>query len=293
MSKWTKEKCHEEALKYNNRTDFRKNSRGAYNYSYNNNILDDVCSHMNTKKCKPMNYWNKINCKYIALKYINICDFRENDNVAYVTSCRKKWLNDITKHMDLSTNNKDRCIYIYEFEDNKVYIGLTYNFKRRHAKHMKDIDSVVFKNKDKIINFYQLTDYINVDIAKEKEQYYIDLYKQNYNVLNKQKGGGIGSNILYWTKERCKEEALKYSNITDFYKKSYSAYQSIIKNNWKVDTCSHIPETRKPRGYWTKEKCHEEALKYKYRNKFKINSRSAYTKAQKNKWLDEMCSHMN
>ena len=49
---------------------------------------------------------------------------------------------------------------------------------------------------------------------------------------------------------------------------------------------------RKPRGYWTKERCHEEALKYTTRNEFNINSNVSYTISRQNKWLNDICSHM-
>jgi predicted GIY-YIG superfamily endonuclease len=48
----------------------------------------------------------------------------------------------------------------------------------------------------------------------------------------------------------------------------------------------------KPSGYWTKEKCQEEALKYKCRVDFQKNSRPQYSEAYKKNWLDEICSHM-
>ena len=46
---WTKEKCKEEALKYDNRTSFRINSISAYRKSNDNNWLDEICSHMEIK----------------------------------------------------------------------------------------------------------------------------------------------------------------------------------------------------------------------------------------------------
>jgi len=48
---------------------------------------------------------------------------------------------------------------------------------------------------------------------------------------------------------------------------------------------------RKPTGYWTKERCHDEALKYNTRNEFKKNSTS-YQRAIANNWLNDICSHM-
>ncbi len=43
---------------------------------------------------------------------------------------------------------------------------------------------------------------------------------------------------------------------------------------------------------WIKEKCQEEALKYKTRSEFQKKAGGAYNAAWKNKWLDEICAHM-
>jgi len=50
---------------------------------------------------------------------------------------------------------------------------------------------------------------------------------------------------------------------------------------------------QKPRGYWTKEKCRIEALKYKAKSEFQKKSVSAYDKSLQKGWLNEVCSHMN
>ena len=49
---------------------------------------------------------------------------------------------------------------------------------------------------------------------------------------------------------------------------------------------------RKPIGYWTKERCKEETLKYNTRSEFQKGSESAYQAARKNGWLDDICKHM-
>lgn len=43
---------------------------------------------------------------------------------------------------------------------------------------------------------------------------------------------------------------------------------------------------------WLKEECQEEALKYNHRKDFKKKSYGAYQAACRNKWIDEVCSHM-
>lgn len=47
------------------------------------------------------------------------------------------------------------------------------------------------------------------------------------------------------------------------------------------------------RKKWTKELVHDAALKYKFRNQFKINEYRAYSVARKHKWLNDVCEHMD
>ena len=51
-------------------------------------------------------------------------------------------------------------------------------------------------------------------------------------------------------------------------------------------------KTNKNIGYWTKEKCLEESLKYTTRTIFNKEAKGAYLSAYRNGWLHEICSHM-
>lgn len=96
----------------------------------------------------------------------------------------------------------------------------------------------------------------------------------------------------YWTKERCAKEALKYTTISDFENKSSGAYDKVRRSGWVKELCSHMIPGKKPNGYWTKERCAEEALKYTMRKDFQKGSSGCYTIAHRNGWLDEICDHM-
>ena len=96
----------------------------------------------------------------------------------------------------------------------------------------------------------------------------------------------------YWTFEKCKIEALKYTYKKDFAKYSRQAYTNACKNNWICEICTHMVEILKPSGYWTFEKCKIEALKYTNRSAFNKFSKSAYDKARLKKWLCDICNHM-
>ena len=43
---------------------------------------------------------------------------------------------------------------------------------------------------------------------------------------------------------------------------------------------------------WTKEKCHQVALKYKTAKEFRQNEKSVYATARNFGWLEEICSHL-
>jgi len=95
----------------------------------------------------------------------------------------------------------------------------------------------------------------------------------------------------YWTKENCIEEAKKYNNALEWRNNSSSCYTYAVKNNWVEECTEHMDELRKPNGYWTKERCIEEAKKYNTVNEWQKNS-STYVNARKNNWLEECTEHM-
>ena len=96
---------------------------------------------------------------------------------------------------------------------------------------------------------------------------------------------------FYWTKERCIEEALKYNYQTDLVKNSSGCFDAIIKNKWQKECFSHM-NIRKHNGYWTKERCIKEALKFKKIKNLRENSKGCYNVIIKNKWREECFSHM-
>ena len=97
--------------------------------------------------------------------------------------------------------------------------------------------------------------------------------------------------LNYWTKERCAEVALKCETKIEFKKHFSCVYVTAHRNDWIEEICGHMVGN-KPIGYWTKERCAEEALKYKTRIEFQRGNSGAYRKACKNGWMDDICNHM-
>jgi hypothetical protein len=92
----------------------------------------------------------------------------------------------------------------------------------------------------------------------------------------------------YWTKERCIEEAKKYTKVTNWYKFSQSSYIAAQRNGWLNECTSHMIKIIKPSGYWTKERCFEEAKKYEKLSEWRKKSQGSYDKAQSNGWIADI-----
>lgn len=241
----------------------------------------------------PSNYkWTKEKCQEEALKYEHRIDFKLNSKGAYPAACLNGWLDEICSHMIPLGNKYKRKIYRYVFPDNYCYVGLTHNPIKRKKAHLTTNSSVY----NHIIEtgleprYEELTGYIDIDDAKKQEEYWkVKSEEEGFTILNKAKTGALGSNDIKWTKEKCKEEALKYKSRNDFRKNSLRAYMATFNNGWADEICSHMSYIYKK---WNKEKCREEALKYNSRSDFYYGSCSAWDRARRNGWLDEICSHM-
>lgn len=299
---------------------------------------------------KHNHYWSKENCIREAKKHKSISSWRNKFGGSYNVAIKNNWIKECTKHMLICGNKFKRMIYAFEFPDNHVYIGLTYNLVKRKSQHLsRHNNSPVYKHLTKIkINpkLNSLTTYLSIDQAKIMEEYYLKKYKnENWIILNKAKSGSLGGNTVkhtkmacinnakkyktrsewrkfsgstydsarrnfwldeccqhmislikpngYWTKEKCIDEAKKYNTRTDWQKSSRGSYGAAIKNKWFLLCTQHMKYNHLPNGYWTKERCIEDAKKYKTRNMWRLCSSSASTISSKNNWLDECCQHMS
>jgi hypothetical protein len=78
-----KDACRVEALKYNNKAEFRLKSRMYYTYSSKNGYLDEICSHMKTEARPRTSKWTLEIIKETASKYRNISEFKKKQHGAY------------------------------------------------------------------------------------------------------------------------------------------------------------------------------------------------------------------
>lgn len=90
------------------------------------------------------------------------------------------------------------------------------------------------------------------------------------------------------TKEDCFIIAKQFSSILEFESNStaHDVFIEAQNNGWLEEW---FPSRRKPNGYWTYEKCFEEALKYSTRQEFQYakGASRAYKAAVKNGWIED------
>jgi predicted GIY-YIG superfamily endonuclease len=302
-SYWTKENCHKEALKHNKRSEFKRVQSNAYRICRINKWLDDVCSHMEEKK-KPNNYWTKEICHQEALKYNTRSDFNIYSLSAYTSSSKKGWLDDICSHME--EKRKPNSYWTYErckeealkYKTREELQGKTFYDSMRRNGWLEELTShLQYVCKPSGYWTYERCKEEALKCKTRKE-----LQGKTFNNVMRRNGWAeeLTSHLPYvcrpfgyWTKERCHQEALKYNTRVDFQKKSNGAYGSSLKKGWLEEVCSHMTRQLQPNGYWTYERCKEEALKYNTRKEFMASKNGARLAAVRNGWIHDICSHMD
>ncbi len=92
----------------------------------------------------------------------------------------------------------------------------------------------------------------------------------------------------YWTLEKCKENALNYKTVSEWYENNSGALSAARDNGWFEDCTKHMPKQIR----YTKEECVEDALKYNLKYEWLKNSPNLYQAANKHGWLEDCTKHM-
>jgi hypothetical protein len=92
---------------------------------------------------------------------------------------------------------------------------------------------------------------------------------------------------VFWTKDRCIEDAKKYKSRAEW-KKSSQSYAAAQKSGW-IDECSKHMEKREK---WNKEKCIKVAKECRTKTELKNSFPGAHRYATRNSLLDDLCKYM-
>jgi superfamily II DNA or RNA helicase len=304
---WTLDRCKEESSKYKTKTEWKKNSVGSYNATYKNSWINECCSHMKELN-KPNSYWTFDRCKEYALKYKTRTEWAKNSAGSYNATQRNKWVYEFCFHM--INSRKPRNYWTLDRCKEEV---LKYKTRTEWRKNSSNSYDAARKNGwinecyPSIVESHKPKGYWTLDRCKEDALNYKTKqeWKNNsagsYNavckngwvdeccchMINARKPNG------YWTLKICKEEASKYKTKAEWRKNSADSCNAAHKNGWINECCTHMTEIKKPNGYWTLDRCKEDALSYKTKTEWEKNSPNGYSATQRNGWFNKCCSHMD
>jgi hypothetical protein len=301
---WNYEACYELAKQCRKKTELCAMSERAYDVARKNGWFADYTWFLSDEEIRHQKRPSKAKwpyevCRKLASQYSTLRDFMKKYPSAYNVANKNGWMDDfdwLERARDVYTVKTDN-VYAYYFNEFKaVYIGRSITPSRRDIAHNTNEKSAVFRfaseNSIPVPKMTILESGLTITEGLDREDFYRNKYQEEgWNVLNiaktGKKSGSIGSlGSGKWNYNSCYKEAQKYHTLKDFRKKSPTAYIAALKNGWKneytwLETINHKP------GYWTYERCYEEAKKYKTRKQFAVGSPSAYDRASKAKWLNK------
>jgi predicted GIY-YIG superfamily endonuclease len=288
-----------DAKKYNNRRDWKKYSPAMYELARprNRNILDQATRHMDRLPNNTVKKWTVQAIIKDAKKYQHKSDWSKNSNSAYNAAKARGCFEKAIKHMVPLGNIMRRCVYSIKIKDKKIiYIGLTYNFKKRIRAHLKTkrFKEISKRFGDIAIIPKKLTGYTSLERAIFNEKKYENFYRnKGFKILNIAKTGGIGGGLIKWTKEAVIISAKKFKTISTWSNKFRSAVNAAHDKGWMEEATAHmIRPVWQGLRIWTREKIIEDAKKYKHRARWSEESGGAYGAAQKMGILKIATKHM-
>lgn len=288
---WNEINCENEAKKYLSRIEFQKKSVSAYLSALRNGWLDKICKHM----YRPIPHnkkWNFYTCKNEALKYQHKKDFYKHSMGAYLYAQRNDILNKICDHMIQQINwDKSLC-------ENEAL-----KYKTRTEFHKNSGSAYLHARKNKFLDEICRHMYINGNI--KKRCIYAVEFENNYvyigltHSFNKRKSQHLLNNKSQVHKHIEKyniypkfKKLTKYHSIELAIELEYMYIEKYKKNNWNVLNIAKSGAIGGSTIKWTFENCQSEALKYKTKRSFQLNSCGAYSAAYRNNWLNIVCNHM-
>lgn len=193
------------------------------------------------------NKWTYERCYEIAKEYNTKKEFKNNECAAYTAALRNDWLKEFTWFKQLITPAN---YWTYEkcYEEAKKYTFRA-DFQRKSNKAYKS----AFRNK-------WLDDYT---------------WMKTPPAHNKK-----------WNYDTCLNAAKEFDNYTSFIKTYPKAANLARKEGW-ISEYFWLKKTVMPNGYWTYEKCYEEAKKYNTRSEFEKGNGSVYSLSLKNGWIND------
>lgn len=285
------------------RTDLVGKDKSVYYKALRMGWLDEFATEFSyMDKSDAIRHTKHINGHYMtddeikieARKYTTLAQFRHRSPNAYMIASGKRslikkftWLKRCPS--DALPQNGD-TVYVYEFiETHAAYVGRTCNLKHRDQEHRRKKDDSLYQ--------YSMTSGfaiptpkvlhtgITIERGAELERNEIERYRsEGWNMINRCKGGSIGSLGIGISKKKLIKTAQQYTTLKDFKHDHLDMVNLIYRMGWENEF-SWLEKTDYIK--WTREQCEAEARKYILHKDFRHNSHLAYRAAKSHGWLKD------
>jgi hypothetical protein len=306
-SDWNKNITHELAKQYETKSEFHDGKKiGSFKTNYKakyayevarvNGWLEDICSHM------KQNINDRPRYIYVALW--------EDQKLCYVG---------LTQHIkdrfsDHRNNPKSavwRTTKIYgdpEFKiltDEPVDVSIAAQCEEEWKSKYESMGytSVNVAKTGSLGSYSRIWDYESVKAEAAKYERRTDFHLNGGGAVEVAKKNGWLEDICShmpiirgrWDIfENVQSEALKYRTRNDFKHANRSAHCGALKHKWMDILYPKENLKMGDTGYWlVKDNVHKVALLYKTKSEFETKYKGAYKSAHRNKWIDDVCSHMD
>ena len=286
--KWNKETCYTEAKKYKSRGEFFTKSNGAYNKARRNGWLVDY-SWLKRQSHNKEDFYIYVyvdEAKKIVYVGLSWRKRRHSEHKRKGDNVYKYFNGKVPDMRIVMTDLSAEDAQYYEDWYKKAYAAQGYIVlnKAKTGVGSSSLGSSIIKW-DYDTCFKAAQGYTcKSKFAKECDGAYRIAKREGwikdyiwFEELKKPCG--------YWTYERCYEEAKKFSSRKELGDNNETVYKIVLGNGWINDYTWFKPVTSKPRGYWTYERCYEEALKYDRIIDFEKANHPAYTACWRNGWI--------
>ncbi len=285
------------ASNYDSLKEFRDKEPANLQLIHKRNLFDKLCGHMKRDVRKDL---SDDDLAAIASSYDVLRDFRKNDPVTYSIISKRGLLDKLCGHMkrEMSKYRTDKELAMIAsrytvLKDFREKESSAYNAMQERGLLEKLCDNMEREHKPHVPDekLAQIASHYTVlkDFRKNENSAYSMICKRG---LFKKLCGHMKRGSRDLTDELIADIAVCYQTRKDFMEADSSAYSIACKRGIIDKVCAHMETFSRPMGYWDKERCRERAADYNSKSEFSKGCPSAYGAAQKNGWLDDICSHM-
>lgn len=242
-----KKNCADAVAQCKTQAEFRERFGAAYHVCLEKGWFEELCKDLAIER--DVYRWSTYEAIHAeAIKYQSRREFFLGNGSAYQAAHRLGIIESVCSHMPNKGNAGKRGIYAFEFPDNHVYVGLTYNFTERKCQHFSQENSKVYQHIQKTNlkpTFKKLHKYVDKDVAAQLEGEFLQKYiNKGWIPLNGKKTGALGGSNQYYTHKRVMGFAHSCSTLVEFRTKYDQAYQAARKHEgWLNEILEFLPKS--------------------------------------------------